>query len=340
MNVENKKQTAIRITIIGLGQIGASLGLALGQHKGMFYRIGHDQDLDVARKAEKIGAVDRVAINLPASVREADIVFISVPFAQVRETLSLIAEDLKDDAVVMEAGPLKEVVLNWARELLPQGRHFVGLTPVINPAYLHEVETGVEAAHADLFHKGIIAIVAPPRTASEAIQLATDLTHLLGAEPLFADPLELDGLIATTHMLPQLLAVALLNATVDSPGWREARKIAGSAYAESTRPCTLFQEAGHLSASALYNRANIVRAIDNVIASLQALREDIANQDATSLESRLSRARKGREQWLKQRLEANWAAEELPDRLRDVSATSEILGRLFGLRQRRRDRST
>lgn len=340
MNVETKKETSIKITIIGLGQVGASVGLSLGQHKGMFYRLGYDQDLGAARKAEKMGAVDRVAINLPASVREADIVFISVPFHQVRETLSVIAEDLKDDAVIMEAGPLKEVVLGWAKELLPRGRHFIGLTPVINPAYLHEGETGVEAAHADLFHKGIIGIVTPPRTASEAIQLAADLTRLLGAEPLFADPLELDGLMATTHTLPQLMAAALLNATVDSPGWREARKIAGSAYADGTRPCTLAQEAKNLSASALYNRVNVVRALDNVIASLQALRDDIANQNASSLEMRLDRARKGREQWLKQRLEANWAHEEAPDLIRSTSATSEILGRLFGLRRRQKDRST
>jgi prephenate dehydrogenase len=281
--------------------------------------------------------VDRVAINLPSSVREADIVFVSVPVDQMRETLALIAEDLKDDAVVMEAGPLKEVALTWAKELLPPGRHFVGLTPVINPIYLHEVESGLNAAHADLFQHGLIGIVTPPRTASEVIQLATDLTRLLGADPLFADPLEMDGLMATTHTLPQLLAVALLEATVDGPGWREARKIAGSAYAESTRPCEQFQEASNLSASALHNRANVVRALDNVIASLQALRDDIANQDVSSLEWRLERARKGRDQWLKQRLAANWAAEEAPDMMRSTSATAEILGRLLGLRRKQKD---
>ena len=32
----------VQITIIGMGQIGASIGLALGEHKDLFMRVGHD----------------------------------------------------------------------------------------------------------------------------------------------------------------------------------------------------------------------------------------------------------------------------------------------------------
>ena len=79
--------------------------------------------------------------------------------------------------------------------------------------------------------KGLIGIVSPPQTDSGAIKLAADLTRLVGADPLFADPVEVDGLMSATHLLPQLLAAALLNATIDQPGWREAQKLAGP------RPC-------------------------------------------------------------------------------------------------------
>ncbi len=113
---------------------------------------------------------------------------------------------------------------------------------------------GLEAARADLFQGGLMAIVTPATTNSAAIKLAADLTRLLGAMPLFADPLEVDGLMAATHLLPQLMAAALLNATVDQPGWREGRKFAGRAYAEATAPAVLPWDSHSLAAAALLNR--------------------------------------------------------------------------------------
>ena len=36
----------VQITIIGLGQIGASMGLALAAHKDAILRVGHDKKLE------------------------------------------------------------------------------------------------------------------------------------------------------------------------------------------------------------------------------------------------------------------------------------------------------
>ena len=55
----------VQITIIGMGQIGTSLGLALSGKEDLLRRVGHDRDLSKARRAEKMGALDRVEINLP-----------------------------------------------------------------------------------------------------------------------------------------------------------------------------------------------------------------------------------------------------------------------------------
>ena len=35
----------VQISIIGTGQIGTSIGLALAEHQDMFYRVGHDKEL-------------------------------------------------------------------------------------------------------------------------------------------------------------------------------------------------------------------------------------------------------------------------------------------------------
>ena len=324
----------INITIVGLGQIGASIGLALAEHSEMFERVGHDLDLSVAKQAKKIGAVDRVAANLPSAANKADIVLLSLPIDQIKETIELIAEDLQEDVVVMDTGPVKEVVSAWAGEYFPEKRHYVGLTPVINPAYLHGLDSGIQAAQADLFRDGLMAIVAPPRAPSEAIKLAADLTRLLGADPFFADPLEIDSLMAATHTLPQLMAAALLNATVDRPGWREARKVAGRAFAEVTSPISYFSEPKTLGKSATLNRESVVRTIDGVIASLQSIRSDIEEDDGASLETRLERARNGRALWWIQRQAADWAGEDMPSTM--APGGSEFFGRLFGIRGKKK----
>ena len=81
----------IQMTIVGLGQVGASIGLALAPKSDIFRRVGHDRNLETARRAQKMGAVEHVAINLPSAVREADIVILAVPADQLRPTLEVIA---------------------------------------------------------------------------------------------------------------------------------------------------------------------------------------------------------------------------------------------------------
>ena len=324
----------IQITIVGLGQIGGSFGLALAEHKDKIVRVGHDINHDAARQAQKIGAIDRASINLPSAVRDADIVLLALPLDQIRETLEVIAEDLKEDVVVLDTSPAKEIVLSWVNEVLPADRHYVGLTPVLNPNYLLMEDTGINEARADLLQRGILCIVAPPRTASEAIKLATDLAQMMGATVLFVDPLENDSLMASTHILPQLISAALLDATVDQPGWFEGRKVAGRAYAEVTNPTSQFGEPKTLSSLSLNNRGNVLRVMDGLIDALQVLREEIDGQDNAALEARFERARQGRVRWWGERQAADW--KEASSQMEDVGGGGEVFGRMFGFRRRKK----
>ena len=94
----------IQLTIIGLGQIGASIGLALAEKGELLQRVGHDRERRIANYAEKIGAVDRIENNLPRAVQNADLVVLSLPVDQIRETMEFIAEVLQEDCVVMDTG--------------------------------------------------------------------------------------------------------------------------------------------------------------------------------------------------------------------------------------------
>ena len=325
----------VQITIVGLGQIGTSVGLALADHQDTLYRVGHDREISIAKHAQKLGALDKTKINLPSAVKDADLVLLSLPMDQIHETLSVIAQDLKPGAVVMDTSPVKQALADWAQELLPEERYYVGLTPVLNPEYLHGIGSGMEAAHKDLFRDGLMAIVAPSGMPSEALKLAADLTRLLGAEILFADLLEIDGLMAATHTLPQLMAAALLNATVDQPGWWEGRKVAGRSYAEVASTIHHSPSAESLSATALLNRENVVRVIDGVIGSLQTIRNEIEKDESEILAKRLARARRGYDEWWRQRLTSDWVGEGPQEY--DASNESDYFGRLLGIRKRKKE---
>mgnify|MGYP001815365723 FL=1 len=326
---------AVQLTIVGLGQIGTSVGLALAEEGERIFRMGHDRELRAARRAEKLGALDKVSINLLSAVEDADLVLLALPVDQIRETLEAFKDDLKPAAVVMDTGPVKQTVSSWAADLLPEERYYVGLTPVLNPVYLHDINSGAEAAHPDLFRDGLVGIVSPPGTPSEAIKLAADLTRLLGATPLFADPLEMDGLVAATHILPQLMAAGLLNSTVDQPGWQEGRKIAGRSYAEVTAPVMYPSEPSTLSTAAMLNKENVIRVLDGAVAAINAIRSDLSNDDVKTLEERLNRAREGRQVWLNGRLAANWAADETTSV--EPPTASEVFGRFIGRGKKKND---
>jgi prephenate dehydrogenase len=72
------------------------------------------------KESQRLGAVDDAKYNLPASVRDAKIVILALPFAGMRETLEVIARDLQDGTLVLDTAPSKATVAAWAKELLPR----------------------------------------------------------------------------------------------------------------------------------------------------------------------------------------------------------------------------
>jgi prephenate dehydrogenase len=311
----------VKITLIGLGKIGASAGLALAKHTNQLTRTGHDIMPEMARRAQRLGALDKIAYNLPGSVADADIVLLALPLDQIRETLQHIAHDLKDGAVVLDTAPAKIAVSGWAKEFLPEKRYYVGLTPVINPKYLDLAETGTDAARDDMFADGLMGIVAPPGTASAAIKLATDLTTLLGAKPLYMDMVEVDSLLAATHLVPQLLAAGLVNATAGQPGWFEGRRVAGAAYAQVSAALAHGDPPGGLANALLTSREHALRVLDNILRELSLLREVLQGDERDELVRLLESAHTARADWYARRKSGDW--DDAPQAGFDLPDTSE-----------------
>ena len=318
----------VKIAIIGLGQIGASMGLALAAHKDKVTVVGHDKDYSVEQRAKKLGVVDATEHNLPALVETADLVILALPVDQIHETFGYISQDLKKDVVVVDTSPVKAGVVKWAKELLPETAYYVGIVPSIASAHLNLIETGLDSAKPDLFKKGIFLLSAPSGTPGEAVKLVSDFVGLLGASAMMTDVVESDGLMASAHILPQLVSVALLNATVSQPGWQEVRKVASQGYFSATSGISE-NNMDTLSSLSLQDRENVIRTLNAMMNALLDLREDLENEDAESLNKHLASAQNGRTNWLAERNKADWT--QLPGgNVEKISIMETLLGSKLG----------
>jgi prephenate dehydrogenase len=338
--LENEETMTVKIAIIGLGQIGASIGLALANHKDQVTTLGYDNSPEVTRKAQKMGAVENMGHSLSASVKDADVVILAIPADQVHDILKFIAKDLREQGLVIDTTPIRLAVAAWAEEFLPPNRHYLGLTPAINPLVLDETGTGIEAARADLFQNGLVAIAASHKTASEAIKLAASFVTLLGARAYFADLAEVDGIMATVHTLPSLAAAALTETVIEQPGWADIRKLGGRPFVAAMRSLD-FEEAEALVEATQQNRENIVRVLDEYIATLKSLRDEIDGKQKERLLNRLDRILKGRAQWRRVRADGDWQSVESVEQ--EIPTFSDLwmqqlgLGKLIGLRNKKRE---
>ena len=300
-----------RVTIIGLGLIGTSMGLALQTSELVEQIVGHDKNRLASNQAKSLGAVDKVDWNLVSACERADLVILAIPLDAIEPTLAAIGPDLRRGCVVMDTASIKQPVLAAAARTLPEGVHFVGGNPI--PGRTIE-GSGTEGARADLFRGGVFCVVPAARTDGSAVKLVSDLVTVLGATPLFLDAVEHDGLLAGVDHLPGLVALALLEMTTGQPTWRELRKMAGPAFEVATRAGS----GDGASQAAVYhaNRENLLRWLDSLSGTLREVRRMVA-EDSTELAEHLTKAEAERQSWLADWQVGRWQegpGTEMPER--------------------------
>lgn len=316
----------IQLTILGLGQIGSSVGLALGKHKDSILRVGHDKSRQAVNYAKENEVVDRTALTLSGAVKDADIVLLALPMHEVRSVLEFIAPDLKENVLVLDTSPLKAPVITWVKEFLPEGTNYVGLVPVIKAEYLEEISHGTETSHEDLFKGNLMAVVTDQTANDKAINMAANFVQLLGAAPYFTDPAEVDGIMSMTHLLPQLLAAAMLDISQNAPGWREGRKFAGKAYSQMTNSFGKDEIPGALAAAVTYNQENLNRLINDIIRKLVEMRDREIAADGEALANSFQTLQQNRDIWLTERDDSPWIDAQKSKIPRRESVLSRLLG--------------
>ncbi|MBI4300914.1 MAG: prephenate dehydrogenase/arogenate dehydrogenase family protein [Chloroflexi bacterium] len=283
-----------KITIVGLGLIGASLGLALKQaNLSNIELVGNDINSNNASRAHKRRAVDRVEGRLERAVQGASLVIIATPVLAIREVLSQIAPHLPEGCIVTDTGSTKSEVMAWAREFLPESVSFVGGHPMAG-----KEESGPDAADANLF-RGCVYNIVPSINATEtAMRSILGLVDLVGARPFFVDAREHDGMVAAVSHLPLVASVALVDAVSGARNWREMSRLAATGFRDTTRLAS--GDPVMSLGICLTNGESISHWIDQLIESLQKYRDLLSNTDGKELQDSLARAWEARQRWIEE----------------------------------------
>lgn len=310
--------TLIQITIVGLGLIGTSFGLALKRQKRDDLRIvGHDKTEAALKAAKNKGAIDISHWNLIRACEEADIILLAVPPTGVILSLEALRQDLKPGCLLLDTAPIKTPILA-AAAALPENVYFVGGNPIL----LYEGgRTSAEASPA-LFDNAPWALCPTPTLSPDAVSTVADLVTMIGAQPFFLDAAEHDGLMAAVDGLPVVLAAALLNVAGKNQTWREMRRLAGKQFeAASYLP---EQGPADFTTALLSNNASVVHWLEQMIAHLQEWKTALAAGDESALAQNFTRASELRNQWLSMAVRGDFEEGERP------KPSSGLWGRFFG----------
>jgi prephenate dehydrogenase len=316
------------ILLVGLERQAASIALALRSPKLEVSLAGYDPDRKVAREALQAKHIDRLLGSLHEVSPACDLCLVGLPPEAMIPALETLGAALPDGALILGISGLQSPVVDWVKDHLPAGRHYVGIFPVEGAS---GVEGDDDSPRADRFSGGVMALALPPGTPQSSIDVALSLAALLGARPFFVDPAELDAATAAVATFPALLAGALMGMSVRLPGWRDARRLTGATFAQATALIN--------SSDSGLSAANLSLQRDHLVPRLEAMQAELAEWRALleagsdeALERRLRETFGSREDWLTARRRGDWGAEELSP-APPVSGPS-ILERMFGLRRR------
>src|SRR5580698_3243294 len=93
-----------KVTLVGVGLLGGSLGLAVKQ-RGLASKVDGFVRRSVSiGECEKLGAVDHATRDLSRAVENADLVILCTPLGQLRETTEKLLPALKPGAIVTDVG--------------------------------------------------------------------------------------------------------------------------------------------------------------------------------------------------------------------------------------------
>jgi prephenate dehydrogenase len=280
-----------KISIIGVGLLGGSLGLAIRHRKLAGQIAGYVRRSASVKDCEKAGAVDYATTDLLAAVWDADLVILCTPLGQMRELTQQMLPALKRGAIVTDVGSVKASVIRELESLVAKvGAHFVGSHPMAGAE-----KTGVAAARADLFECAACVVTPTKKTNKVAQKKIERFWKALGCRVLKLSPETHDALVSRSSHLPHLLAATLASLVLNPASPKQQTALCANGFRDTTRIASGSPEMWR--DIALANRKNLAKSLDAFVADLRKFQKSLAKGDARVIGRFFETAKQRRDDW-------------------------------------------
>ncbi|OQA91624.1 MAG: prephenate dehydrogenase [Elusimicrobia bacterium ADurb.Bin231] len=221
----------MKVSIIGVGLIGGSIGLAI-KRSGLkdVCITGVGRNIKNLKIAQKLKAVDSITTDLQKGVSSADVVFVCVPLSSMVGITQKVIMFSKPGAVITDVGSVKGFVVSEIEKFIKKSRmdasqirYFVGGHPIAGSE-----KTSVRYSSSDLFKNAAVILTPAKLTDTKALNLIKMIWASLGAFIKIMSPERHDRVVAYTSHLPHVVAFALVK-TVNH------FEFSGSSFRDTTR---------------------------------------------------------------------------------------------------------
>jgi prephenate dehydrogenase len=280
-----------KITIVGVGLLGGSIGLAAKKFKLAGEIAGYARREKTIAECEKFGSTDYATTDLCAAVSGADLVILCTPLAQMRPLAEQFLPALKRGAVVTDVGSVKAGVVRELESLIAKaGAHFVGSHPMAGGE-----KTGVAAARADLFADAICVVTPTKKSNAGAVRKLERFWKALGARVVKLPPAQHDVFVSRASHLPHVVAATLANLVLDPAQPRGQAQLCANGFRDTTRIASGSPEMWR--DIALANRKPIAASLNAYLSELQKFQGVLKKGNANAIAKFFDTAKKRRDQW-------------------------------------------
>jgi len=283
-----------KVVIFGVGLIGGSFALALRRANAVGEVVGFGRSAATLKQARQFGLIDRIGDDVAREAREADLILLATPVAQMAEIFARIAPHLGANTLITDGGSTKADVVAAARQQLgAKIAQFIPAHPVAGAEL-----SGPAAALAELYQGKKVVLTPLPENSPADIARVRAAWEACGAMVSELTPERHDEVFAAVSHLPHLLAFTLVHDLAQRDDRDLLLSFAASGFRDFTRIAASSPEMWR--DISLANRDALLDEIEQYAAELYKLHQALQQRDAAKLEEIFSLAQKVRSNWTPQ----------------------------------------
>lgn len=281
-----------KVTLIGVGLLGGSLGMALRKHSMAGEVCGYVRRETSIDECERAGAVDRATTDLGSAVDNAEIIVLCTPLLQMGELSREIAPRVRQETLVTDVGSVKGAVVAELEPLFARfGATFVGSHPMAGSEKM-----GVSAARVDLFRDATCVVTPTRNSPPQQVAVTEALWKAVGGRVQKLSPELHDALVARSSHIPHVLAAQLARLVLDPANGPEQGSLCATGFRDSTRIASGSPEMWR--DIVMMNGEQVLAALDQFHAELSRFKVLIEKRDASGIEDYFREAKALRDEWI------------------------------------------